>query len=90
MVAILGYSPQQITEAVQDMYTTVADMPDSNFHFPVGREALGILGYATSDTEALPEGLAESFAGVGNPFTAQAMKPGDAALDVEQARVTTP
>ncbi|MDK8464833.1 MerC family mercury resistance protein [Marinobacter sp. SS13-12] len=82
MVAILGYSPQQITEAVQDMYTAVADRPDTHFHFPVGREALRFLGYAAGDADPLPDGVAESFAGVGNPFTAHAMKPGDTTLDI--------
>lgn len=82
MVAILGYSPQQITHAVQDMYTAVAEMPDAHYHFPVGKEAFRFLGYATADTAPLPAGIAESFAGVGNPFTAQAMKPGDTALDI--------
>lgn len=82
MVAILGYSPQQITEAVQDMYTAVADTPDAHFHFPVGREALRFLGYAASDADLLPEGVAKSFAGVGNPFMAQALNPGDTSLDI--------
>lgn len=82
MVAILGYSPQQITEAVQDMYTAVAEKPDSRFHFPVGREALRFLGYAGREADQLPDGVAESFAGVGNPFTAQVMKPGDTTLDI--------
>ncbi|MDF0751026.1 MerC family mercury resistance protein [Marinobacter sp. 71-i] len=82
MVAILGYSPQQITAAVQDMYSAVADTPDAHFHFPVGREALRVLDYAASDMELLPAGVAESFAGVGNPFTAQSMKVGDTALDI--------
>lgn len=82
MVAILGYSPQQITEAVQDMYTAVADTPDAHFHFPVGREALRFLDYAASDADILPEGVAESFAGVGNPFMAQALNPGDTSLDI--------
>ncbi|MCL7944159.1 MerC family mercury resistance protein [Marinobacter sp. ATCH36] len=82
MVAILGYSPQQITEAVQDMYTAVAEMPDGHFHFPVGREAFRFLGYSARDTDALPAAIADSFAGVGNPFTAQAVCPGDTVLDV--------
>ncbi len=82
MVAILGYSPQQITEAVQDMYTAVAELPHAHYHFPVGKEAFRFLGYAPADTAPLPAGIAESFAGVGNPFTAQAVKPGDTALDI--------
>lgn len=82
MVAILGYSPQQITEAVQQMYTAVAELPDTRFHFPVGREAFHFLGYAASDIDTLPQGIRESFAGVGNPFTAGALRPGDTVLDI--------
>lgn len=82
MVAILGYSPQQITEAVQDMYTVVAERPSSPFHFPVGKSALDLLGYDTDHIRSLPDNAAASFAGVGNPFTAQALRPGDTALDL--------
>ncbi|KPP97989.1 MerC family mercury resistance protein [Marinobacter sp. HL-58] len=82
MVAILGYSPQQITEAVQEMYTTVAERPSSPFHFPVGKQTLALLGYDARDTEPLPENVAASFAGVGNPFRAKALQPGDTALDI--------
>ncbi|MBL3558883.1 MULTISPECIES: MerC family mercury resistance protein [Marinobacter] len=82
MVAVLGYSPQQITDAVQDMYTAVADRPDTHFHFPVGRQALRFLDYSASDADLLPEGVAESFAGVGNPFMAQALNRGDTSLDI--------
>jgi arsenite methyltransferase len=45
MVAILGYSREQIFAAVKDMYTAVADAPLSHFHFPVGSEACRTLGY---------------------------------------------
>lgn len=82
MVAVLGYSHQQITEAVQGMYTAVAEMPDSHFHFPVGREAFDFLGYPASDTTRLPPAIAESFAGVGNPFIAGAVQTGDTLLDI--------
>ncbi|MCG6658171.1 methyltransferase domain-containing protein [Halomonas campisalis] len=82
MVAILGYSRQQIAAAVQEMYTTVADAPDSPFHFPVGRAACQRLGYPETLTADLPDALLASFAGVGYPFRAQAIQPGDRVLDI--------
>ena len=82
MVAILGYSRPQIFEAVRDMYTVVADAPDSRFHFPVGREAGLALGYPPGELELLPDPLLESFAGVGYPFSADAIRPGDTVLDI--------
>lgn len=36
MVAILGFTREDILVAVQDMYTAVATAPGARFHFPVG------------------------------------------------------
>lgn len=82
MVAILGYSREQIFEAVKQMYTAVAEAPDSPFHFPVGEPACRKLGYPPEQLAALPEALRTSFAGVGWPFRAGAVRPGDTVLDV--------
>lgn len=82
MVAILGYSREQIVSAVQDMYTAVADAPASPFHFPVGGAACRVLGYPREQLEALPHRTLESFAGVGYPFRAGAVRRGDTALDI--------
>ncbi|MCL7940303.1 methyltransferase domain-containing protein [Halomonas sp. ATCH28] len=82
MVAILGYSPRQITDAVQGMYTAVAETPDSPFHFPVGAAACRQLGYPPALTSPLPASLLGSFAGVGYPFRAGAIRPGDRVLDI--------
>lgn len=82
MVAVLGYSREQIFAAVKAMYTTVADMPTSRFHFPVGASACRLLGYPAEHLEALPEPVVESFAGVGCPFRANVMRRGDIVLDI--------
>lgn len=82
MVAILGYSREQILHAVQDMYTNVAESPDSPFHFPTGVETCRRLGYPDAQLAALPTGVVESFAGVGWPFRAQAVHAGDTTLDL--------
>jgi arsenite methyltransferase len=82
MVAILGYSREQIFSAVKDMYTTVAEAPDSPFHFPVGGSACRLLGYPSEQVERLPERLLESFAGVGYPFKGEAVRPGDTSIDI--------
>ncbi|ACL72797.1 Methyltransferase type 11 [Thioalkalivibrio sulfidiphilus HL-EbGr7] len=82
MVAILGYSREQIFAAVKDMYTAVADSPDAHFHFPVGGEACRTLGYPPEQIAALPEAVRQSFAGVGYPFNAQAVRAGDTVLDI--------
>ncbi|TFH86294.1 methyltransferase domain-containing protein [Billgrantia azerbaijanica] len=82
MVAILGYSREQIVAAVQAMYTAVADMPDSPFHFPVGGGTSQRLGYPPAQTDTVPPSLLASFAGVGYPFRAGAIQPGDRVLDL--------
>ncbi len=82
MVAIFGYSRDAILAAVKDMYTAVAAEPGGPFHFPVGRTACRAVGYPEEILEALPEVAVESFAGVGYPFRAGAIRPGDTVLDI--------
>lgn len=82
MVAILGFSREKVIAAVKDMYTAVATAPRRGFHFPVGRDACLAVGYPQAALEALPPEALESFAGVGCPFRAQAIRSGDTVLDV--------
>ncbi|WP_440994937.1 methyltransferase domain-containing protein [Arhodomonas sp. SL1] len=82
MVAILGYSREQIFTAVKAMYTAVASAPSADFHFPVGRTAAETLGYPRERLDALPRTQLDSFAGVGCPFNAGAVRPGDITLDI--------
>ncbi len=82
MVAILGFSREKVIAAVQEMYTAVATAPGSRFHFPVGRDACLKVGYPPEVLEGLPEAALESFAGVGYPFRAAAVRSGQAVLDI--------
>src|SRR2546427_2945091 len=71
-----------ITKAVQSLYTEVATRPDKAYHFPLGLEALRYLGYPDEDLRKLPSTATESFAGVGYPHAANAIRPGDTVLDI--------
>lgn len=82
MVAILGFSREKIIAAVQDMYTAVAMAPTRGFHFPVGREACLLAGYPEPLLQGLAAPALESFAGVGCPFHAEAIRAGDRVLDI--------
>jgi arsenite methyltransferase len=82
MVAIYGYSKDQIYNAVKAMYTAVATEPDGPYHFPVGRKACRLLGYPEHMLKVLPEDAVASFAGVGFPFRADVVRAGDVVLDV--------
>ncbi|PWG63952.1 MerC family mercury resistance protein [Spiribacter halobius] len=82
MVAILGYSREQILHAVQGMYTLVARQPGAGFHFPTGADAAATLGYPRAELDAVPEALLERFAGVGYALDGDAVHAGDVVLDV--------
>jgi ubiquinone/menaquinone biosynthesis C-methylase UbiE len=82
MVAIAGFDKKQITSAVQQMYTEVADLPLKQFHFPTGRSACLFVGYPEAWLDRLPPTAVESFAGVGFPFRAEVIREGDAVLDI--------
>jgi SAM-dependent methyltransferase len=82
MTAILGFSREQILAAVKDMYTAVATAPTEPYHFPVGREACRAVGYPDEVLAGLPDEAVDSFAGVGYPFRAGAIGPGDTVLDI--------
>lgn len=82
MVAVLGFSKEEIREAVKDMYTIVAEEPQTPLHFPTGRRACLQAGYSQSQIDQLPEEVVESFAGVGCPFRADIIKPGQTVLDI--------
>jgi protein-L-isoaspartate O-methyltransferase len=82
MVAIFGYSRDAIFAAVKEMYTAVATESGGPFHFPVGRAACRAVGYPEEALRVLPETAVESFAGVGYPFRADAIRAGDTVLDI--------
>lgn len=71
-----------VTSAVQGLYTQVATRPEKEYHFPLGLEALTYLGYDEEAVARLPPKAVESFAGVGHPFAADVIRPGDTVLDV--------
>lgn len=82
MVAILSKQREAILEAVEAMYSDVATHPERTFHFPTGRSACLFVGYPEDALDGIPPGALESFAGVGFPFAAGGVRPGDAVLDI--------
>jgi len=79
---ITEFRRDAIAAAVQAMYTDVARSPDRTFHFPTGRKACALVGYPEEVLAGVPETAIESFAGVGYPFAARVIRPGDTVLDV--------
>jgi SAM-dependent methyltransferase len=82
MVAILSNQREVIFDAVRRMYTDVATSPETEFHFPTGRRACEFVGYPAEQLDRLPSPAVESFAGVGYPFAAGAIRTGDTVLDI--------
>jgi arsenite methyltransferase len=82
MVVITSTQRDVIFNAVQEMYTAVADRPDQTFHFPTGRPACEYVGYPAEQLDAVPATAVESFAGVGYPFAARVIEEGDTVLDI--------
>jgi SAM-dependent methyltransferase len=82
MVAIAGITKDQILSAVREMYSEVANLPSKQFHFPTGRSACVFVGYPEDWLDRLPASAVESFAGVGFPFRADVIRPGDRVLDI--------
>jgi ubiquinone/menaquinone biosynthesis C-methylase UbiE len=82
VVAIVSQKREAIRRAVLDMYTAVASAPRARYHFPIGRAACTALGYPEELLQRLPEQALESFAGVGYPFAAGAVREGDHVLDL--------
>jgi arsenite methyltransferase len=82
VVAILSNQREVIFDAVRRMYTDVATMPEREFHFPTGRRACELVGYPAAQLDRLPLTAVESFAGVGYPFAAAVIRPGDTVLDL--------
>jgi len=82
MVAISKFSRDDIFDAVKLMYTSVANQPEKEFHFPTGRSACEFVGYPQEQLDRITPAALESFAGVGYPFAANVIEEGDTVLDI--------
>ena len=73
---------QELEAKVKAMYRGVAEDPDGDYHFGVGRELAERLGYPAPVLDQIPAGAVESFAGVGYFFDLADLKQGEAVLDL--------
>jgi arsenite methyltransferase len=67
-----------LREAIREEYAAVASNPEKSFHFHTGRPLAHMLEYADEWLEGIPE----SFAGTGNPFSLGEIRPGERVVDV--------
>jgi SAM-dependent methyltransferase len=72
----------ELRRVVTEMYSCVSEEPEQDFHFPTGRAWALDLGYEPELLANVPDGAAESFAGVANPFSLGRLAPGERVVDL--------
>jgi arsenite methyltransferase len=73
---------QALETKVKDMYRLVAQEPQGDFHFEVGRRLALRLGYDASQLGRVPSQAVDSFAGVGHFFDLADLLPGERVVDL--------
>jgi arsenite methyltransferase len=67
---------------IKKTYARVSAEPETEFIFPTGRAWALDLGYPADLLARVPDGSADSFAGVANPFSLGALAAGEDVLDL--------
>ncbi len=73
---------QELETKVKDMYRHVAEEPEGEYHFEMGRPLADRLGYPADVLDRLPEGAIESFAGVGYFFDLAELREAESVIDL--------
>lgn len=73
---------EELQEKVKEVYRQVAEEPDADFHFELGRDLAERLGYPAVDLDRIPPESVASFAGVGFHFDLAAIGAGETVLDL--------
>lgn len=71
-----------LEDKVKAMYRAVAEHPDGEFHFEMGRALAERLGYDPAALDATPADAVRSFAGVGHYFDLAALRAGETVVDL--------
>ncbi|MCE3246738.1 MAG: methyltransferase protein [Geminicoccaceae bacterium] len=72
----------ELETKVKDMYRHVAQQPQGEYHFELGRPLAEHLGYPTDVLDRIPAGAIESFAGVGYFFDLAELSDGESVVDL--------
>jgi len=79
---VTGVDIELLKSEIRKTYASVSQEPERDFMFPTGRGWAADLDYPEALLARVPEGSAESFAGVANPFSLGTLSPGERVLDV--------
>jgi SAM-dependent methyltransferase len=74
--------PRELRAHISEMYRAVAEQPDGNFHFELGRPVAERLGYPAEWLDAVPPDALASFAGVGHMLDLARIQPGERVMDL--------
>jgi arsenite methyltransferase len=72
----------ELESKVKEMYRLVAEQPDAEYHFEMGRQLAERLGYPGEVLDRVPAEAIESFAGVGYFFDLADLKEGESVVDL--------
>lgn len=67
---------------ISEKYAEVALTPEKGFHFHTGRPLAQMHGYPDDLVDRLPQGVVDSFAGTGNPFSMGDLRSGETVIDI--------
>lgn len=73
---------EKLEHEVKAVYRDVAQTPDGEFHFEMGRPLAERLGYRSAELDWAPEEAIDSFAGVGYHFDLADLQKGEDVLDL--------
>ena len=73
---------EELRDKVKVMYRAVAEAPDGEFHFEMGRVLAERLGYPSGELDGVPPEAIESFAGVGYHLGLAAIAAGERVVDL--------
>jgi len=73
---------KKIQDAVRQKYSDVSTSAKGKFNYPTGRDGAILHGYDRAIIRGMPDGLTESFCGVGDPFTLGPINTDETLLDV--------
>ena len=77
-----GVDVDLLKSEIRKTYASVSQEPGRDFMFPTGRDWAADLEYPPALLARVPEGSAESFAGVANPFSLGSLATGERVLDL--------
>jgi SAM-dependent methyltransferase len=72
----------KIREGICQKYCQVSKSPEGQFQYPTGRIGLETLRYDKTLIDKIPDDVASSYCGVGNPFSLGKINSGEKVLDI--------